>query len=288
MKLLIGILFCLCMSIETGAVAAPLDKSVQVDVVMSKITTLLQANKEAEALPYFQQLEAMDTPLPESFYFYYIDALDKSGDANSALSRAEAYLSRYGKKGKYYGKVVAIMSRLSIQADKEAKEKAALEDFKSLTRAKLSALKLDFDKNGRASDITSAQAELYIPLVTRLRVLFETYNQRIMAPAIDRLKTLREKKERQAAGMERDGIDAEIRQLNNDIGMLSENEDHWLSKPYTALEVFRLKSDARIIEYIRLYSYIYPRLDEKRISYVEAGEWITRAMHKFESVMYKW
>lgn len=128
MKLLMGILICLCMSIETGAVAAPLDKSVQVDVVMSKITTLLQANKEAEALPYFQQLEAMDTPLPESFYFYYIDALDKSGDANNALSRAEAYLSRYGKKGKYYGKVVAIMSRLSIQADKEAKEKAAESD----------------------------------------------------------------------------------------------------------------------------------------------------------------
>lgn len=86
MKLWTKILLCLCLSIATTTQAAPLDKSIQVDATMTKITTLFQANRETEALPYFSQLEAMDTSLPESFYFYYIEALEKSGDKKNALN----------------------------------------------------------------------------------------------------------------------------------------------------------------------------------------------------------
>lgn len=112
-KYWVAILFSLFMGAKV--LAAPLDKSVQVDIAMSKITTLLQANKEKEALPYFEELESLDTPLPESFYFYYIDALDKSWNGEAVLSRAEVYLRKYGKKGKYYGKVISIVSRWSIR-----------------------------------------------------------------------------------------------------------------------------------------------------------------------------
>ena len=73
MKLWTGILFFLCMNIATSALAEPFDKQVQVDILMAKITSLIQAQKEVDALPYFAQLEAMDTPKPESFHYYYLN-----------------------------------------------------------------------------------------------------------------------------------------------------------------------------------------------------------------------
>lgn len=108
----------LCLCIAASAWAEPLNKEVQVDILMGKITSLLQANKEADALPYFAELETMGTQLPESFYFYYIEALQKSGSKEKTLSRAEDYLNRYGKAGKYYGKVIPIVSSLSIEVEK--------------------------------------------------------------------------------------------------------------------------------------------------------------------------
>lgn len=106
------------------AVAAhALDQEMQVDLLMAKITSALKADKASDALPFFAELEGMEStlknPLPESFHFYYIDTLDKTGDKAKALSRADVYLNKYGKSGKYYGQVIEIMSRLQEQMKKE-------------------------------------------------------------------------------------------------------------------------------------------------------------------------
>jgi hypothetical protein len=125
MKLLQQSLFVLLMCI--GSTAQAISPDVQKDLLLSKITTLLKADKPAEALPYFAELEKMESSLPkqlpESFHYYYIQSLDKAGNADKALGRADVYLKRYGQLGKNYGNVIAIMSRLQIQAARLEEER---------------------------------------------------------------------------------------------------------------------------------------------------------------------
>lgn len=138
MKLLMGMFFCLCMCIETSSLAAPLDKEIQVDVLISKITSLLQSNMVDEAIPYMRQLNDLGA-FPQRLFFQYIEVLDKTGNKEDALDKAEGYLKFYGKDGEYYENVLAIMGRLSIEADKAAKDRvaaaeAALKDFEDCAR----------------------------------------------------------------------------------------------------------------------------------------------------------
>jgi len=120
-KTLLLSLVLLCIAVQAQA----LDREVQIDILTNKITTLLKAGKNAEALPYFAELEGMQAALPESFDYFYIDTLDKSGKAEKALERSEGYLKKYGKKGKYYGQVIEIMSRRSMEAEANAIEAKA-------------------------------------------------------------------------------------------------------------------------------------------------------------------
>src|SRR3989338_7849953 len=89
MKLLQTIIFTL--SLFTAITVHAEDKDAQVKPLMDKITAALKADRASEALPYMAQLEGMELdlsyPLPESFYYYYIDTLDKTGDKDKALSR---------------------------------------------------------------------------------------------------------------------------------------------------------------------------------------------------------
>jgi len=121
MKTLLLSVVLLCIAVQAQA----LDREVQIDILTSKITTLLKAGKNAEALQYFAELEGMQATLPESFDFFYIDTLDKSGKADKALERSEEYLKKYGKKGKYYGQVIEIVSRRSMEVEAQSKAAAA-------------------------------------------------------------------------------------------------------------------------------------------------------------------
>ncbi len=105
-------------------VGAPIDKSIRIEVTMQKITTLLKAKKYNESLPYFAELESSGETLPDSFHYYYIDALDKAGESEQAQRRAAAYLDKYGRKGRYFKPVVEIVSRLDLKKDAEMKKQA--------------------------------------------------------------------------------------------------------------------------------------------------------------------
>jgi hypothetical protein len=91
---------------------ANLDPEVLQDVLMEKMMGALRQDRYADALPYFDRLTRLGRPLPESFYFYQADALEKSGRRPEARAKAEAYLAKYGKKGKFYTKIVALLARL--------------------------------------------------------------------------------------------------------------------------------------------------------------------------------
>jgi len=150
MKLLRSILFSMLMGIAVAAHA--MDQDVQVDLLMAKITNALKQNRVADALPAFAQLESMEptlqNPLSEGFHFLYIDTLDKSGNHAKALSRANIYMDKFGKQGKYYDKVIEIMSRLQDQVDQETKvavenkaiEKKKIEDRCHFIRVRFCAI----------------------------------------------------------------------------------------------------------------------------------------------------
>lgn len=127
MKLLQNILIIFLMGI--ALVAHAVEQDVKVDLLMAKITASIKADKATDALPYFAELEGMESslaqPLPQSFHYYYIETLSKSGNNDKALSRADIYLSKFGKKGKYYAKVIEIISPIQIQKDKDTAVRAA-------------------------------------------------------------------------------------------------------------------------------------------------------------------
>ena len=99
--------------------AASLPKDIEVDITMKKITSLIEAENYIEALPYFEELEAMNISLPEGFYYFQIKSLDKTTDTKKTLTQAESYFTDYGKDGKYYNAVVEIYSRVSMRNAKE-------------------------------------------------------------------------------------------------------------------------------------------------------------------------
>ena len=112
--------------------AASLPQDIEIDITTKKITSLLEAEKYTEALPYFEQLEAMKVPLPESFYYFKIKSLDKTTDTKKTLTQAQSYFTDYGKNGKYYNEVVEIYSRVSMRNAKEEKEEEIVNNLRIL------------------------------------------------------------------------------------------------------------------------------------------------------------
>jgi hypothetical protein len=80
------------------------------DLMMSKILDAIKADKYWDALPDFYRMEKTQKELPESFYYYFIVALNRSGERSVAQSRGRTFLEKYGKGSKYYQQVTAIMS----------------------------------------------------------------------------------------------------------------------------------------------------------------------------------
>jgi len=81
------------------------------DLLMTKILNNIKANRFAEALPDFDRLEKLDAKQPESFYFHYIQALDKTGRNTEAKTRAITFLKRFGDKSKYYNDILQIIAK---------------------------------------------------------------------------------------------------------------------------------------------------------------------------------
>jgi hypothetical protein len=97
---------------------------VEVEITMAKITSLLKQEKYADALPYFARLESSGVALPESFYFYQIQALYKSNDVDGTLAKGDAYFNNFDKSSKYHADIIAMYSEFDLIADKRKQAKA--------------------------------------------------------------------------------------------------------------------------------------------------------------------
>ncbi len=97
-----------------------LPPDVQIDVLMKKITNSIKAEDYKSALPSFRKLVGFNKPLPESFDFFYIEALAKTNTEetdNEADKRIKLYFSRWGKQGAHYQKVVEYSADVMPRAD---------------------------------------------------------------------------------------------------------------------------------------------------------------------------
>ena len=103
-----------CQKIECDSNYDPyedLDLKTKTDIVMNKITVAIKEGNYKDAVGYFPYLERVNNNLPESFYFYQMQSLSKSGRLDDAKEKAKDYLKKYGSKGKYYAEVIEIMGR---------------------------------------------------------------------------------------------------------------------------------------------------------------------------------
>lgn len=87
-----------------------MEKSEVKDLVMPKITTALMDNNYIGALPHFAQLAQLGINLPESFYYYYAEALEKTEMWERAYILANNYLESHKNKSKYYAQIYGIYS----------------------------------------------------------------------------------------------------------------------------------------------------------------------------------
>lgn len=126
MKLLYGILMLFLLGMTLPVHAS--DEEMQVNLLLARISAALKNDRTSEALSYCATLEKMGpslaNPLPESFYFYYIETLHRSGAKEILLSRIYAYLQKYGKDGFHYGQIIALFSELQMEAMAAGKEEA--------------------------------------------------------------------------------------------------------------------------------------------------------------------
>jgi hypothetical protein len=120
------------------------DLGVQTDIIMGKIIALMKAEKYADAIPYFVQLEGSGVTLPESFYYYQIQALYKTRDVEQTLKKTDAYFARFRRAGKYYGNVVEISSEFGLIADRENARKAG--ELRKAEEVAQARLKLERDR----------------------------------------------------------------------------------------------------------------------------------------------
>lgn len=96
------------------------DQEAQAEILLAKISAALLEGRSGVALSYCATLEklgpSLRRPLPESFYFYQIEALKQSGVKGKALIRGRSYLEKFGKKAPHAMQVAAIVRILEEEA----------------------------------------------------------------------------------------------------------------------------------------------------------------------------
>ena len=91
---------------------AKLDDDTALKIIMKKITDAVASGRYKESLLSFSMLERRKIDLPEEFYYFYAQALKNTDNKDKAMEYSTKYLSKYGKKGKYYEKVTDLIASL--------------------------------------------------------------------------------------------------------------------------------------------------------------------------------
>lgn len=82
------------------------------DRLMLAVGDLFAAERAAEALPYFEQLDALPVPLDPAFDFYRAQAHLAVGDRDAARQLLTRFLARVDRDSAYYQPALRLMTRL--------------------------------------------------------------------------------------------------------------------------------------------------------------------------------
>lgn len=175
MKLVLqGVLISFLLAVTLPALAS--DPEAQAELLLAKISTALENDRTSAALSYCTTLEklapSLQKPLPESFYYDFIETLHRSGAKENALNRAYAYLHKYGKNSPHYAQVAAIikeqqkeaMQAGGIDADAaviawgESKEKEQAQTLARLRACQSEAIALEESEEGLSLEFEEINA----------------------------------------------------------------------------------------------------------------------------------
>lgn len=128
MKLLSGLLILVLLGIAPMVRAA--DQEARAGLLLTQISDALKNDNASTALSYCATLEkigpTLKKPLPVIFYFYYIDALQRSGLKGMALSRARTFLTRFGQDTAHSAEVRTLLDKLENEARDAGEGKDAI------------------------------------------------------------------------------------------------------------------------------------------------------------------
>lgn len=165
---------------------------------------------------------------------------------------------------------------------------------KDVTRIDLEMKKIEDKLNKEKDTLTESDAK---KLTAKYAALAKELNTVFIDPAIMRLDTLIQKR----AGLDDESpdlesIDLEIKKLNEDISQFAKRNPTSFASVYSVMEKFAITDDAKVIEDIRLKSYLYSkvyagRIDEKRgkpMTFEEANKKQYDQLQKFDKVLTDW
>lgn len=170
-----GALIALLLGMALSALAG--DPEAQAGLLLAKIRTALDNDRTSAALSYCTTLEklgpSLQKPLPESFYYDFIETLHRSGAKENALNRAYAYLHKYGKNSPHYPQVAAIVKEqqmeaieagitdadAAVSAWEESKEKARAQTLATLRSCQSEAIALEASEEELGAEFAEISAK---------------------------------------------------------------------------------------------------------------------------------
>ncbi len=87
-----------------------LSRKVVEDILMTRVTANLKAEKWSVALDAMTELESRGAEVGENFHFYQVDTLVKAGRKVEAQKKAADFLTRYGEKSQHYKRMIEILA----------------------------------------------------------------------------------------------------------------------------------------------------------------------------------
>ena len=86
---------------------------------MASLTRYLKEKDHIEALKYFEVLDRLNTPLPDSITYFWGESLLSRRESKAALEKLYAYVQKAGKQGKYYTKALQLITEAEAQLDRD-------------------------------------------------------------------------------------------------------------------------------------------------------------------------
>jgi DNA/RNA-binding domain of Phe-tRNA-synthetase-like protein len=134
-------------------------------------------------------------------------------------------------------------------------------------------------------------------LIRKYADLAKELNTKFLDPAIMRLDNLMQKRAKlDDEDPQTKGIDDEIKKLNEDISQFAKRNPTSFASVYSVMEKYAINDDAKVIEDIRLKSYLYSKVyagkqDEKRgkqMTFEAANQKQYQQLQKFDKTLTDW